>query len=300
MPVAPVRAGMYDTILVATDGSDHARQAAAHAEYLAGVFDASLSLLTVVDPASAAGPFSAGGVDEAYRERLRDAGRETVAEAAAAVGRPTETAVRLGGPTESILAYADDNDVDLIVAGTRGRTGLRRHLLGSVAERLVALADVPVVTAQSSDDGAVDPYDEILVATDGSAAAEAATDHALAVADRAGARVHALAVVGAGTAEADIDLPEETRSELAATAEEAAQWVGSRARADGLDAVESVVEGSPAEAIVEYTADHDVDLVAVGTTGRTSLTEVLLGNTTDSVLRRADAPVLTAGVSPTE
>ncbi len=47
--------------------------------------------------------------------------------------------------------------------------------------------------------------------------------------------------------------------------------------------------------VVEYAADHDADLIVLGRTGQSGLSEVLLGSTTDRVLRRADAPVLTVG-----
>ena len=293
MSAAPVQGGMYDAILVATDGSDHSLRAAAHAEFLADAFDATLSLLTVVDPASAAGPFSAGGIDEAYRERLRAAGRETASETADALEYPARTAVRLGRPSETILAYADDQDVDMVVAGTQGRTGLRRHLMGSVAERLVALADVPVVTARATGDGPVHGYDDVLVATDGSAAADVATDHALALADCTGARVHAVTAVETDTPDIAPDPPEGRESGAEATVER----VADRARDAGLDAVGTVLKGRPASAVVEYAEDHGVDLVAMGRTGQSGLSAALLGSTTDRVLRRCDAPVLTAGAA---
>ncbi len=291
MLAAPVPVGMYDAILVATDGSDHAHRAARHAEYIADAFGADLSLVTAVDPAAAAGPFSAGGVDEAYRERLRDAAQETVREAAAALDGAPHTAVRLGRPSECVLSYADELGADLIVAGTQGRAGLRRHVTGSVAERLVTLADVPVVTTRAVGEGPVGAYHDLLIATDGSVVADAATDHVLAVAQRTEARVHAITAVHADGPAIAPDPPADRDSGAEATVER----VTDRARDAGIDAVGAVVEGRPAPALLEYATEHAVDLVAVGRTGSGGLSAALLGSTTDRVLRRSDAPVLTAG-----
>ena len=63
-------------------------------------------------------------------------------------GVETRTAVLGGTPHEVILDYADDHDVDLVVMGTHGRTGIDRYLLGSVTEKVVRLADTPVLTVR--------------------------------------------------------------------------------------------------------------------------------------------------------
>lgn len=62
------------------------------------------------------------------------------------------TAVREGSPDDAILAYADGEDVDHVVTGTHGRTGVERRLPGSVTERVVRAADVPVTTVTEADD----------------------------------------------------------------------------------------------------------------------------------------------------
>jgi nucleotide-binding universal stress UspA family protein len=59
-----------------------------------------------------------------------------------------ETVLRQGAPHTTILEYADEADVDLIVMGTHGRSGIHRYLLGSVTERVVRTADAPVLTVR--------------------------------------------------------------------------------------------------------------------------------------------------------
>jgi nucleotide-binding universal stress UspA family protein len=66
----------------------------------------------------------------------------------------TRTEVRSGNPHETILDYTDEHDIDLVVMGTHGRTGLDRYLLGSVTEKVVRTSDVPVLTVRG--DGADD------------------------------------------------------------------------------------------------------------------------------------------------
>jgi nucleotide-binding universal stress UspA family protein len=62
------------------------------------------------------------------------------------------TAVATGTPHTEILEYADEHDVDLVVMGTHGRTGVERHLLGSVTEKVVRMADAPVVTVRADEE----------------------------------------------------------------------------------------------------------------------------------------------------
>lgn len=65
-------------------------------------------------------------------------------------------AVVKGGPSETILEYADDHGVDMITMGTHGRTGLNRYMEGSVTERVVRLAEAPVLTVRATDQHDID------------------------------------------------------------------------------------------------------------------------------------------------
>ena len=289
---------MYDHILVPTDGSEHAVRAGEHGAMLADAFGATLHLLTAVDIDAAAGPFSAGGVDEAYvQQRVADQ-HETLRGVADALDHPgeVETTVVTGSPAESILGYVGDSDVDLVVMGTHGRSGLRRYLTGSVTELVVRRSPVPVLTMRATDASAAGGgYGDVLVPTDGSERAAAAVTHALAVADTFGSTVHAVSVVNVGdiATGAEVDMPPELLDELKSTAVAATEAVASEAEAAGAEAVTEVLTGRPKQELLEYIADHDVDLVCMGTHGRTGLDRVLLGSTAEGLVRHADIPVLT-------
>jgi len=138
---------MYDEILCPTDGSPGSDAAVEHAGYLAELADARIHALFVVDETIA----GADGWDVVV-EREEERGEralDAVAAADAERGVPVEKHLRRGNPHEEILDAAGDYEVDLIVMGTHGRTGVGRFLTaGSVAERVVRHSETPVLTAR--------------------------------------------------------------------------------------------------------------------------------------------------------
>ena len=278
---------MFEDILVPTDGSDCAAAAVEYAAELASRYGARVYVLSVVDSR----PFD----DMPHRETVEAAAEETVAavrDDLADVGVTAETAVRVGIPHREVLDYADENGVDLVAMGTHGRTGVERYLLGSVTEKTVRLSDVPVLTVPGTD-GADTRFSEVLVPTDGSEQAEAAVGVGTDVADTYSARLHALSVVEPAALGLDV------RSEmlidaLGEAAQAAVERVAERATAAGVTDVEMDVRyGYPYREVLNYADENEVDLVAMGTHGRTGIARYLLGSVTEKVVRTAGVPVLT-------
>jgi len=136
-------------------------------------------------------------------------------------------------------------------------------------------------------------YSEILVPTDGGPASEAAIEHAIDLADRYDARLHALYVVdGAAysTLEAGAEIVVEA---LEAEGEEATERVADAAADAGVECVGSVTSGTAYQSIRDYVGEHDIDVVVMGTHGRKGLDRYLLGSVTERVVRTSDVPVLT-------
>ncbi|WP_254525512.1 universal stress protein [Natrinema caseinilyticum] len=135
----------FDSVLVPTDGSDCAMAAADHAIELAETTGAALHIVNVVD----SGILWSDDVGTA-REALEKAGTRAidrvVDRADEADVSTVEASVLTGSPHRDIVAYADDRDVDCLVMGTHGRTGWDRYLLGSTTERVVRLAEIPVIS----------------------------------------------------------------------------------------------------------------------------------------------------------
>jgi nucleotide-binding universal stress UspA family protein len=137
-------------------------------------------------------------------------------------------------------------------------------------------------------------YGTILVPTDGSAGAVAAAEHAIDIAGRYDATVHALYVVDVRMSPVSSGMDhDEIRALFEASSEDPARDVLARAERAGVPAVEAVEVGVPHEVVREYVTDHGVDLVVMGTHGRTGLGRTLLGSLTERVIRTVDAPVLT-------
>lgn len=140
---------MFDTVVVATDGSASVERAVGVALDLAERFDATVHALNVIDEGDvAAAPSS---VREAFRNALEERGERATAEVAERAHDEVVTAVREGRPPQVIAAYAREHDADVVAMGTRGRHGENRFLIGSVAERVVRTCPVPVLTVRQLD-----------------------------------------------------------------------------------------------------------------------------------------------------
>jgi len=139
-------------------------------------------------------------------------------------------------------------------------------------------------------------YDDILVPTDGSEAVDGAVEHALELATTYDATVHALYAV------TPIYAPEtgfeQVYGAMEAEGEEAVTAVGRRAEAAGLATETAVMRGEAHRQVVDYVREAGIDLVAMGTHGRTGLDRYLVGSVTEKVVRLCEVPVLTVRHAP--
>jgi nucleotide-binding universal stress UspA family protein len=284
---------MFDKLLFPTDGSDGAA-VFDHVLDVAEAHDATVHVVNVADTTRESVTQVRGQVIDA----LEQAGARTVREAASRAsdrGVPTVTDVLQGEPYRTIVDYATTYDIDLVIMPTHGRRGLERFLLGSTTERVVRRSDVPVLTIRPDDDVSVRyPYRTVLVPTDGSDPSAAALSVGADLARTASANLHLLSVVDVTSLGVDV------RTDIQATAlEESAETIleaaADRAREADVDPAVTAVEfgGSISRTIRTYVADHDVDLVVMGTHGRTGFDRYVLGSVTARLVRTAPVPVLT-------
>ena len=288
---------MYDTILVPTDGSQAAETAADAALTLAQRFDASIHTITVTERDNAP-----PGVELDTTEKLTQRGEETLARF---VDRATEAGIEMTTDLlettepihEAINDYAADHDADLIVMGTHGRTGLNRFVLGSVTERTLRVSPVPVLSIH--EDSSLDSgFETILVPTDGSDAASFAAEHGISLAAAIDASMHVVYVTDLTAFYAEFGSAEVLEA-LEEVGKEAVNNVIDSADEANVRSVEaSVLSGVPAKALLDYVEERDIDLIVMGTHGRTGLNRYLLGSVTEKIVRLADVPVLT--VAPSE
>ncbi|AFZ71957.1 universal stress protein [Natronobacterium gregoryi] len=269
---------MYDDILIATDGSDAATTAATAGIALARTLGATVHALSVVEDET----------DETRRKRRREHA-ETVANRAIDAGCEADSAVLTGQAASEIREYAATADVDVIVVGTHGRTGLRQALLGSVALEVIRDARLPVLTVGSDAtwDCEKSPIEDLCLATDGATGATAATSHALSVADACDARLHALYAV-----DVDPDSPE-LHEAFEKHGERTTAEVAEQAQERGLETSQHVEHGPATDVVLEYTDAETVDLLVMGTESKSTLERLVVGSVSQRVVPNADVPVLT-------
>ncbi|MEF8864331.1 MAG: universal stress protein [Salinibacter sp.] len=282
-------------VLWPTDFSQGADRAFPHAAALASWHDAELHVLHVTEDQGT----EASDVDVPISE-------STLSGLLSADGDPPPH-VDLGAlplvqeqrehdsPSEAIVGYTEEHEIDLIVAGTHGRRGLQRMLIGSVAEEVLRTAPCPVLTVRGEHNNTPAwAVRNILVPVDFSDASLEALRHAKELALTYGAQItllHAVEEVvypsAYGVEPANlpgpqvIDRVEESLAELART-EIGYEHV----------VVQANVGYAPST-ILDYAETNEVDLVVIATHGRTGLERMLLGSVAERVVRRAPAPVFT-------
>ncbi|NUB89837.1 universal stress protein [Haloterrigena sp. SYSU A558-1] len=297
---------MDTRILVPTDGSDSARAALEHALDIAADRDAVVHVLNVADTNQPSLTRLGTQVVDALEEEgeeIVSAAAELAAERDVAVsthvvqGEPRETIVEFvtaGAESESESDDADGVAFDFVVMGAHGRRGLGEYILGSVTDYVVNRSEVPVLTVRAADDArATYPYGDVLVPTDGSVHARAAVELGAQFANRCGGTLHLLSVMDELPEVADAEtapLPAQLEENLREALEEDA---ATAARA-GADDVETAIEtGSVPREVLAYAEAEAIDLVVMGTHGRTGIDRHLLGSFTERVIRTSPVPVLT-------
>ncbi|MFB6107298.1 MAG: universal stress protein [Haloplanus sp.] len=283
---------MYDRLLFPTDGSDGAAGAFDHVLDVAAHHGATVYVLNVADTTRD----SVTRIGDEVVDTLETEGERVVAEAAErarARGVETVTDVVQGDPSRTIVDYADDRGVDLVVMPTHGRRGLPRLLLGSTTERVVRRATVPVLTVRPDEDLPEYPYRTVAVPTDGSECARAALGVGVDVAHATGAALHLLSVVDVTNLGVDVrtDVQSSALEERAhSVVEEAARY----ATDAGVGQVETAVEfgSSVGGTIRSYVEGHGIDLVVVGTHGRTGFERYVLGSVAAKLVRSSPVPVV--------
>jgi len=295
---------MFKRILVPIDFSAPSDAALAYAKTLAGHFDATLRLLHVADPtflrAVVADP---GNRDTAVLNRLDD----LLSDAEHRRFRVVSAVEHSEAAADEIVRYAHLKDIDLIVMGTHGRTGVAHVLLGSVAETVVRNASCPVLTLRSTPTSlaAQRGPTRILAPTDFSPPSDQALEYARRTAARCGATLHLLHVLeetvdtSFGAEVLVPDSPEVQAARLEEAREKLAHRRGG-AENEQPRASTEVVAGSSTRTIVRYAADNGFDLIVMGTHGRTGFAHLLMGSVAEGVVRTASCPVLSIHQPPEE
>lgn len=288
-------------IAVGIDFSPESDVALAHAAMLARRARAHLILVHVLplpahlvedssyDPLFRAGNLTA---DLAARQRV-DAGDllQEMSRQCRELGASCEPLLIDDNPSDGLARAAEEVGADLLVLGSHGRSGLKRFLLGSVAERAVRLCRRDALIARGSADQP-HSYQRVVVGTDFSSHSVAALQAALAIAapDALVEVVHCwqTPVVPAGIPVAPI------RADMERNIEEAAARLLARYRGEGVRLTFSTLEAAPGDGLTARAAESGADLVAVGSHGRRGAKRWLIGSVAETAIRHAPCSILVA------
>lgn len=298
------RSGAGNTILLATDGSQGSATAESYACGLAQLWGTSLTILTVLEFPS--GLDAESPVHRLYlAELMKQATRELVdvKERAVKQGIAVETKITTGIPSEEVLAVAAEEDPELIVVGTRGKTGLAHVLLGSTAERIIRAAPCPVLAVRTeeqrmeeSSSHLSDPatIKRILAPVDFSDCSLDALEYGALVAQRCKAALTILHVMEPVSYGLDFTLPHVAKREQDRTViTDKLSGLVSALTAAGLVCDSRISGGLPVDSILGASMTHGADMIVMGTHGRRGLSHALFGSVAEAVLRKSSCPVLT-------
>ena len=205
-----------------------------------------------------------------------------------------------GSAASSIADYAKENEIDLIVQTTHGRTGLSRLLMGSIAESIVRNANCPVLTLKVREGLPKIKFQRILVPVDFSTPCENAIQIADSLVGGDHPELHLLHVappVRMVTAAPDVIVPASMVEAVTPSKSELKKKLR-EIKLSGEVPLENirhvVAEGDPAsDAVIDYAGNHNIDLIAMTTHGHSGISRLLMGSVAESVVRNASCPVLT-------
>jgi nucleotide-binding universal stress UspA family protein len=284
---------MVDRLLFPTDGSDAAGSGFEYAVALAADTGAELFVLHVADTSE----ISHTRIDNEVVDAFVDEGESIVEEMVASIGTrdvDVTTDVVQGIPDETIVQYAEQYDIDTIVMPTRGRQGVQ-HLVGSVTERVLRRAPMPVLALPpGAASGARFPPEGILVAVDGSAPSAAAVAAGVEAASRNDASLHLVHVVEESLLGGRF--PGAVDAEAESLIEAAVEGVPSSFSGTVTPSVERA--SSAEQGLLNYAEANDIDLVVSGSSAGSGLRQHLIGSTTERLIRNASVPVMAVPEEP--
>jgi nucleotide-binding universal stress UspA family protein len=290
-------------MLFATDFSRWAQRAEDYACALACSWKASLTVLSVAEFPPGLNPDYL--VNQQYLADLLKAESSQLIDfkgRAELRGIAVTTRVATGIPSEEVITAARAEDSDLIVVGTRGKTGLAHVLLGSTAERVIRGAPCPVLTVRTEPEDKEDTsvlsrsvkLEHILVPVDFSDCSLDALGYAAVVAQQAKASLMLLHVLEPVSYGLDFTLGQSRarRLEVETWTKRLEELVSSHQHPTMQ--VESRLRGGfPADSILDSAQTLPCDLIVMGTHGRRGISHTISGSVAEAVLRKARCPVIT-------
>lgn len=281
-------------LILPTDGSEFSEGAVREAINLARTCSSKLIAVSVIETNPEYETIAPQLVEKAEKEARQNL--EAVKARASKEGVSCEIIARQGEePYKYIVEEAEKNKADMIIMGRRGRTGLKRLMMGSETAKTIGHAPCDILVVPRA---AKLEFGNILVATDGSKYSEAAAAESISIAKRCGASLLTVISVVPSEASSPFDIVHsEMQKGLIAEkelqeGEKNVKKIKELAEKNGVKVAGLIYSGKPYEAILEAAKEKKADLIVVGSHGRTGLKRLLMGSVTERVVGHAECAVL--------
>ena len=290
------------TIVCTTDFSDFSNRAVPFGVALAREFGAKLYLCHVIDLSSVA-MYGEGFSDPLMLEsKITDYAHKHLQDLIGDTDIVWESLTSVGHTADEIALIAKEKGADLVVSATHGRSGLKRLILGSVTERLMRTLPCPMYIVRSLEKEVSVPVTaeiklkKILVGCDFSADSDLAVQYGLSLAQEFQTELYLAHVLeptvykdmltqSSGAADSGREgLREKLTQKLnGMVPDDAKQWCAPEML---------LLAGHPSDELTKYAVVNEVDLIVLGVRGHSVMETLLVGSTTDRVVRQAPCPVL--------
>ena len=292
----------FQRILCATDLSDFSNSAVIQAIGMAKEFGATLYICHIIDLPMVSMHGAAFVYPEDQIQEMKTGAVQQIEGLVKDAALDWEAIVEAGPVSSTLCRLAEDKQADLAIVSTHGRTGLKRLFLGSVTERLLRTIGCPLLVVTGSEKAAPSHspfkgfgFKQILVGCDFSDDSQRAVEFGFSLAQEFEAAIHLVHVVEPFVYR-DTTMPEATKTEAfsdlaidcrkrleALVPEEAYNWCTVNITCEA---------GKPFVALKGYADAHQIDLIVLGVRGHSLVETMLLGSTTDRVIRGVSCPVL--------
>jgi len=280
---------MYTRILAATGGSPWSDAAVAYAIAVAVHMHAELRLLTVLNVSGVYAMPDVMTSSELLMESVEQQGQDLLGHATARAtdaGVPHVALLKWGNIAETILQTAAEEQCDLIVLGSRGLSGFKRLMLGSISNAVAAKAQCPVLVIKQPPAAVPVRWRRVLVATGGSPWSDAAVEHALELAHAQQLTVCLLYVERRRPRRPD------SLTSLTSDGKNVLALAEARAAAAGVPYEAKLAYGDVTTTILDMATDQQCDIVILGSRGLTGFKRLMLGSISNAVAATAPVPVL--------
>lgn len=291
-----------DNIMCATDFSELSNHAVFYGASLAREYKAKLFICHTIDLSSATMYGEATYAFESQLTHMEDYAHKRMKRIMEKYSVEWEPLVTIGNAADEITRLAQENRIDLAITATRGRSGLKRLVLGSVTEHVMHSLPCPLLTVRGPEN---DPaltkdkeikFNRILVGCDFSADANLALEYGLAMAQEYQSDLYIVHVLETPRYR-DIpksvqDAREQIRKSLhkqlkeqleALVPEEAYNWCKPKTR---------LLSGVAHEELVKFANVQDIDLIIIGVRGHSLVESLFVGATTERIIRKAGCSVM--------